>query len=1328
ESVGYPQYAGKYAPIELPEGAKITKIEETAEGLKIEYMTKEQLEALKQLEKQMEESKEFWTKLGYPEYAGKYAPIELPEGAKITRVKETEEGLHIEYMTRERPNIYAQLSETDIAHGSVYGKYLFPELQMMYPQHIQNIVKDQTTLETKLTWTALGYPQYEGKYMVPALPEGAKITRVEETAEGLKIEYMTKEQLEQLKLSKEFWEKIGYPQYAGRYPPPEIPPGHVILKVEEVPVWPKHLPPDYTLYYQPKETELKIYHAPKEAVEFWRNLGLEKYAGKYMPIPELEGWKLAGYFYDSGYEFIILRKGGETIYVRFEETPEGLNIYRYTREQIQEMTKTGIKPISASLHEMAENINIPVLEELAKFGVGVFAGVIDIPAITLANLMLQAQGAKAYVEMPGMLEGDIYFTSGTIAGGAAVAALTGGVMGVPLAKSIAAGIAVGAASAGTYAAPRLLTGQPLEAKELAFSFYTGEILAVPGLKFAGAVAAKAAQIGYPLAKALIVNVGTSATATYMGTMLLEGRPPTLPELAFSTGLAAISTGAGVLAAPYIAKIPVIGTLAAATGKGAAGRVLLSTAASAATTAISEFTKGRDPLKGLAVGAAIGASTGVMQETLYALPWSIGYGKAKIPTVSGEETIYKGVYVQWREKAYPLVGVSEGRIVLGTPKIPLQEKIYLEGGWIPTHPLETKIIMRNLEYLYTPEEVAKIKVVWDITAKAAHVRAAPKYEEILPPGAFERPEVARRVILDWAKEHADEILEFYGSAVGYTFLPKEALQERIAVVGRPPWDYDVMVRGSEKINEAVQELVNRLRAAGEQVWISPTRPLLLETPKGHAIDIHAYIEALGQPMYRWGFQMGQKPVEVGGVPVMKVQEWVATKASSILTLWPEGAHPLQHRQKDIYDWLIAVKYLLGWTEGTPQLQQAMRLLGVTPEELAKAPPPIITPAQPAATAIERIVSPPVYAAPSLPAYQAPPLYEPVVSPPVSAARYMAPSLPAAQVVPSVSASPPSSLALSPAVEVSRAALVESYAARIISGQLAPSVSPPAYTSEVPQIRVSESLPARLSEAMRSSIPIPSQIKAQMMEPTSSLSAPVSMLPSAISPPPKTTMPSPSSVPPISTPTISTFSTPIPAPSPALISPPPIFPSLTAPAIAPQPFTTPPISSPPITIPSPSSQPAKKIFGEWVLPPWEKKIKPLGFIYERPRPITAAEEQIRKLKRDLKIDPHVFLEAPELPAKKKVKAEVKQIRALGEVGKEAGLGRLRALAEIKTTEKIMRGALRRAEMLELPSKPAPAKSGKSVGLKIGAARSHAMKKALKIDLTPAPAKPRRGRREK
>jgi len=372
------------------------------------------------------------------------------------------------------------------------------------------------------------------------------------------------------------------------------------------------------------------------------------------------------------------------------------------------------------------------------------------------------------------------------------------------------------------------------------------------------------------------------------------------------GIAALPYGAKIIAEP-------------------AGRIAISTGIGGLTG----YALSAGDLEVALKSALVAGAMSLTFEAVRAFPGRIKYGEVTYPVEEGEKVAYRGIYAQWKEKAYPLIGRAEGRWALGTPTVSFED-IYLGRGWTPYTPLETKIVTQNLAALgYSPEEIQKILLTWKLGIAVKGLPPPYMQEKIVAAEHFANPEKAREVFLQWAKDWESQLQQVYGSSTAYAQMPPKALAER----GAPIHDYDVMMKG---LGNYIDDLLSRLTAAGETVWISPGRPTLIETPMGHAVDIHTYLEAMGYkvPEGAWGITFQQPPVKIGEIEAMRLGEFATRKMGSILTLRPEGAYPEAYRMKDITDFFISAKYLLGGVK-TETLTQLQTLWGVSAEEMAKA---------------------------------------------------------------------------------------------------------------------------------------------------------------------------------------------------------------------------------------------------------------------------------------------------------------------------------------------------------------------------------------------------------
>lgn len=215
QNLGYPQYAGKYEPFEVPKGTTVISVKEVGSSLDVKFFdtetlrhivalnpagisTKEQavasyeaqqkkfwqkivalnpkeskeqiistLQALEAKQKiKRQESIDFYTGLGYPQYGGKYDPLKIPNNAADIVLTETPEGLTASY----------KIPYTPITEQSRYGFAI------------------QTSADF---FRSIGYPQYAGKYLGFKTPEGYKIKNITETDKGLNVELIGSEVAEQ---------------------------------------------------------------------------------------------------------------------------------------------------------------------------------------------------------------------------------------------------------------------------------------------------------------------------------------------------------------------------------------------------------------------------------------------------------------------------------------------------------------------------------------------------------------------------------------------------------------------------------------------------------------------------------------------------------------------------------------------------------------------------------------------------------------------------------------------------------------------------------------------------------------------------------------------------------------------------------------------------------------------------------------------------------------------------------------------------------------------------------------------------------------------------
>jgi hypothetical protein len=119
--------------VPVPSGARVQQMRESEKGLEIQYASKE-----------AEASRQFYEKLGYPEYGGKYQPFKIPEGYTVKEVKEDQQGLQVTFQPiPEEPSLSERLlgllpkgisgNLGDIIMGKLVGVKVAPESPLAAP-------------------------------------------------------------------------------------------------------------------------------------------------------------------------------------------------------------------------------------------------------------------------------------------------------------------------------------------------------------------------------------------------------------------------------------------------------------------------------------------------------------------------------------------------------------------------------------------------------------------------------------------------------------------------------------------------------------------------------------------------------------------------------------------------------------------------------------------------------------------------------------------------------------------------------------------------------------------------------------------------------------------------------------------------------------------------------------------------------------------------------------------------------------------------------------------------------------------------------------------
>ena len=235
--IGFTQYSGKYAPFDIPQGAHVENITESEQGLQISFHDPV-------AEVEQAKSIEFFTGLGYAQYGGKYKPFEVPQGLHVGDIQESDTGLKVTF------------------HDPIAE------------------VEQQKSIEF---FTGIGYSQFGGRYAPFEVPTGTHVENITESEQGLQISFHDPIVEAQLNESAAFFSGLGYSQFAGKYAPFEIPTG---LHVGDIQESDKGL--QVTFHDPIAEAE------QQKSIEFFTGLGFAQFGGKYKAFEVPEGKGIAG--------------------------------------------------------------------------------------------------------------------------------------------------------------------------------------------------------------------------------------------------------------------------------------------------------------------------------------------------------------------------------------------------------------------------------------------------------------------------------------------------------------------------------------------------------------------------------------------------------------------------------------------------------------------------------------------------------------------------------------------------------------------------------------------------------------------------------------------------------------------------------------------------------------------------------------------------------------------------------------------------------------------------------------------------------------------------
>ena len=290
---------------------------------------------------------------------------------------------------------------------------------------------------------------------------------------------------------------------------------------------------------------------------------------------------------------------------------------------------------------------------------------------------------------------------------------------------------------------------------------------------------------------------------------------------------------------------------------------------------------------------------------------IVYEDIKIPTKTGQQTVYKGIAVETTKRSQPVVGSTNNKLVYGTPKLDLKN-IDLTKGYLPETKTAGTIIQKNVGTIYEKsggleqKRIMLFKEVVSATQQQKSKFVQPKFSS----GTRSLSSAATQQVISFAKK--EDVL-LYGS--------KAAEAQMRPGTSRTPGDIDLQTKFTEEVAaQKAQQLAQKLRLQGDKIVISKEQPTLIraQTKSGavvNAVDIHAVGQAAdvlnpaSSAKGAYGFKFGQKPIKIEGVKTMRLSEQGIRKGASIFTLREKGLGPEAHRIKDIPDFFKTQETLL-----------------------------------------------------------------------------------------------------------------------------------------------------------------------------------------------------------------------------------------------------------------------------------------------------------------------------------------------------------------------------------------------------------------------------------
>jgi tetratricopeptide (TPR) repeat protein len=319
---------------------------------------------------------------------------------------------------------------------------------------------------------------------------------------------------------------------------------------------------------------------------------------------------------------------------------------------------------------------------------------------------------------------------------------------------------------------------------------------------------------------------------------------------------------------------------------------------------------------------------------------------KVPTATGDVTVWRGINV----KGKPVIGISEGKIAVGTGNIKYPKFEEIQSGYKPSTKIETTVMgtRKALKKMGVMEEdIIKVESTLNTRAMFAG-KSSPYFTKQVAPEPIKSLSQEGVAEVFKASNNPKIVERVYGS---YTMKNQLAPELR---TWREPGDIDIQTTMPQAETEVfAKSLVQRLKKTegANNVKISENTPTLIETKDAegwhHAVDIHSRdvnplasepSEKLGTTgTYSFGMQVAEPAAKIkvpgiGEIRIMRLSETGKRKADAILHFNPEGGviGPEPHRVKDIVDYYVIIRTY----KGEKIANEWARAWGKSPEDLIK----------------------------------------------------------------------------------------------------------------------------------------------------------------------------------------------------------------------------------------------------------------------------------------------------------------------------------------------------------------------------------------------------------